>query len=97
MVVEVGFDGCTGGDFVGFIMVVVMGSRWCNVLWGWWLLWWWFFFFFLIWGLILGWVLTTVVVVGFDCCTGGILVVFYGDSDGFQVVMVCYGGGGYSV
>ena len=38
MVVEVGFDGCTGGDFVGFIMVVVMGSRWCNVLWGWWLL-----------------------------------------------------------
>ena len=46
MVVEVGFDGCTGGDFVGFIMVVVMGSRWCNVLWGWWLLWWRFFFFF---------------------------------------------------
>ena len=45
--------------------------------------WWWcavgivaivvegFFFFFWLWGLILGWVLTMVVVVGFDCCTGG--------------------------
>ena len=52
-------------------MVLVMDSKW-----------WWCavgvvavmvenFFFFLLWGLILGWVLTGVVVVGFDCCTSG--------------------------
>ena len=56
---------------VVFFMVMVMDSKW-----------WWcavgmvanvveVFFFFLLWGLILGWVLTMVVVVGFDCCIGG--------------------------
>ena len=55
-------------DFGSFFMVVVMDSKW----------WWWCavgmvatVFFFFLWGLILGWVLTMVVVVGFDCCTGG--------------------------
>ena len=42
------------------------------MLWGWWPMWLRFFvFFFCYGGLILGWVLTMVVVVGFDCCTGG--------------------------